>query len=75
MLDDTEEMQILVQRLQKGRHLHRAPAHHVVDLYHLVELPDLFAIIEVTQDRTVREVAVEVLNWLGWPERGSDLPC
>ena len=42
---------------------------------HLVEFPEsLFAIIEVTQDRAVREVAVEVLNWLGWPERGSDLP-
>ena len=28
----------------------------------------------VPNDRPVREVAVEVLNWLGWPERGSDLP-
>src|SRR5215208_2835899 len=49
MLDDTEQFQILVQRLQEGRRLHRAPAHHVVNLYHLVELLDLFAVIEVTQ--------------------------
>jgi hypothetical protein len=28
----------------------------------------------VPNDRPVHEVAVEVLNWLGWPERGSDLP-
>ena len=31
--------------------------------------------LTVPNDRPVREVAVEVLNWLGWPERGSDLPC
>src|SRR5215207_4179107 len=49
MLDDTELFQVLVQRLQEGRRLHRAPAHHVVDLYHLVEPLYLFAIIEVTQ--------------------------
>jgi hypothetical protein len=30
--------------------------------------------VAVPNDRPVREVAVEVLNWLGWPERGSDLP-
>jgi hypothetical protein len=30
--------------------------------------------VAVPNDRQVREVAVEVLNWLGWPERGSDLP-
>ena len=30
--------------------------------------------LTVPNDRPVREVAVEVLNWLGWPERGSDLP-
>jgi hypothetical protein len=24
--------------------------------------------------KAVRDAAVEVLNWLGWPERGSDLP-
>ena len=31
--------------------------------------------LTVPNDRPVREVAVEVLNWLGWPERESDLPC
>jgi hypothetical protein len=30
--------------------------------------------LAVPNDRPVREVAVDVLNWLGWPERGSDLP-
>ena len=30
--------------------------------------------LAVPNDRPVREVAVEVLNWLGWPERGSGLP-
>src|SRR5215208_989011 len=49
MLDDTEQFQILVQRLNKGRYLHRAPAHHVVDLYHLAQALDLFAVVEVTQ--------------------------
>src|SRR5215213_8406070 len=49
MLDDTAQFQILVQRLYEGRYLHRAPAHHVVDLYHLVESLDLFAVVEVTQ--------------------------
>src|SRR5680860_129001 len=49
MLDDTEQFQVLVQRLHKGRYLHRAPAHHVVNLYHLVESLDLFAVVEVTQ--------------------------
>src|SRR5215208_3184475 len=49
MLDDTEQFQILVQRLNKGRHLHRAPAHHVVDTYHLVKARYLFSVIEVTQ--------------------------
>src|SRR5215213_7563046 len=49
MLDDTEQFQVLVQRLQEGRHLHRASAHHVVNLYHLVEPLDLFAVVEVTQ--------------------------
>src|SRR5215211_9115739 len=49
MLDDAEEFQILIQRLQKGGYLHRASANHVIDLYHLVERLDLFAIIETTQ--------------------------
>src|SRR5829696_1655515 len=49
MLADTEQFQMLVQRLQKGRHLHRAPSHHVVDTYHLIESLDLFAVVEVTQ--------------------------
>src|SRR5829696_3738289 len=49
MLDDTEEIQILVQRLNKGGHLHRAPTHHVVDTYHLVKVLDLFSVVEVTQ--------------------------
>src|SRR5215211_762270 len=49
MLDDTEQFQILIQRLNKGRYLHRAPAHHVVDLYHLVKALDLLAVIEVTK--------------------------
>src|SRR5215208_2561906 len=49
MLADTKQFQVLVQRLQKGRHLHRAPTHHIVDLYYLVEALDLFAVIEVTQ--------------------------
>src|SRR5215212_11715607 len=49
MLDDTEQIQVLVQRLQEGRRLHGAPAHHVVDLYDLVEPLDLFAVVEVTQ--------------------------
>src|SRR5215203_1468818 len=49
MLDDTELFQILVHRQNKGRHLHRAPAHHVVDTYHLVKALNLFAVIEVTQ--------------------------
>ena len=30
--------------------------------------------LTVSNDRPIREVAVEVLNWLGWPERGSSLP-
>src|SRR5918994_6865774 len=49
MLDDTEEFQILVQRLNKGRCLHRAPAHHIVDLYYLAQALDLFCVVEVTQ--------------------------
>src|SRR5215211_1376918 len=49
MLADTEQFQILVQRLQKGRHLHRAPAHHVVDTYHSVKSLYLFSVVEVTQ--------------------------
>src|SRR5215204_4532074 len=49
MIDDTEQFQIIVQRLQERRHLHRAPTHHVINLNHLVESPDLFAVIEVTQ--------------------------
>ena len=28
----------------------------------------------VPNDRPIREVAVEVLGWLGWPERGSPSP-
>src|SRR5215203_1443902 len=49
MLDDTEQFQILVQRLNKSRYLHRAPAHHIVDLYNLVEPLDLFSVVEMTQ--------------------------
>src|SRR5215208_2737739 len=49
MLDDTEQFQILVQRLNKGRHLHRAPSHLVVDTYHLVKALYLFSVVEVTQ--------------------------
>src|SRR5829696_6716234 len=49
MLDDTEQFQILVERLYKGRHLHRAPAHHVVDTYHLFKALDLSSVVEVTQ--------------------------
>src|ERR687897_2333466 len=49
MLADTKQFQVLVQRLQKGRHLHRAPTHHIVDLYYLVEPLDLFAVVKVTQ--------------------------
>src|SRR5215217_8065744 len=49
MLDDTKQFQVLVQRLQKGRHLHRAPTHHIVDLNYLVEPLDLFAVVKVTQ--------------------------
>src|SRR5215218_10508719 len=49
MLDDTEQFQVLVQRLQEGRHLHRASSHHVVNLYHLIELLYLFLVIEMSQ--------------------------
>src|SRR5215208_5072665 len=49
MIDYTEQFQVLVQRLQKGRYLHRAPTHHVVDLYHFAQALDLFGVIEVTQ--------------------------
>src|SRR5918995_486559 len=49
MSDDTVQFQILVQRLQEGWHLHRASAHHVIDLYHLTQVLDLFAVVEVTQ--------------------------
>src|SRR5215211_656260 len=49
MFDDTEQFQILVQRLNKGGHLHRAPSHLVVDTYHLVKALYLLAVIEVTQ--------------------------
>src|SRR5215217_6564176 len=49
MLDDTEQFQVLVQRLQEGRSLHRAPAHHVVNLYHLAQALYLFTIVKVTQ--------------------------
>src|SRR5829696_7473666 len=49
MLDDTEQFQILVQRLQKGRHLHWAPTHHIVETYHLAQVLDLFGVVEVTQ--------------------------
>src|SRR5687768_1545987 len=45
----TEQVEVLLHRLQEGWHLHRASAYHVVDLYHLVEPPDLFAVVEVTQ--------------------------
>ena len=30
--------------------------------------------LTVPNDRPIREVAVDVLDWLGWPERGSLLP-
>jgi hypothetical protein len=30
--------------------------------------------LTVPNDRPIREVAVEVLGWLGWPERGSPSP-
>src|SRR5215207_1644078 len=49
MFDDTEQFQILVQRLNKGGYLHRASSYHVVYLYHLVEPLDLFAVVKVTQ--------------------------
>src|SRR5215204_4217360 len=49
MLGNAEHLKVLLQYLQKGRHLHRASAHHVINLDHLVESFDLFAIIEVTQ--------------------------
>src|SRR5215216_4145 len=49
MVGDFEQFQILVQRLYEGRYLHRAPAHHIVDLYNLVEPLDLFSVVEVTQ--------------------------
>src|SRR5829696_5664101 len=49
MLADTEQFQILVQRQYEGRHLHRAPTHHVVDTYHLVKALYLFSVVEVTQ--------------------------
>src|ERR671912_2124858 len=64
MLDDTEQFQILVQRLKKGRHLHRTPAHHVVDLYYLVKALDLFSVVEVTQippDSLVQLLAGELI--------------
>src|SRR5215203_4639309 len=64
MLADTKQFQVLVQRLQEGRHLHRAPAHHVVDVYDLVELLDLFAVVEVTQvppDSFVKLLADELV--------------
>src|SRR5215217_1795208 len=49
MLYDTEQFQILLQRLYEGRHLHRAPAHHVVDTYHLAQALYLFSVVKVTQ--------------------------
>src|SRR5215208_1236681 len=49
MLRDVEKIQVLVQRLQKGRHLHRASPHHVIHLYHVVEFPHLRPVIEVAQ--------------------------
>src|ERR671910_769712 len=49
MLADTEQFQKLVQRLNKGRYLHRAPTHHVVDTYHLAQALDLPSVVEVTQ--------------------------
>src|SRR5215203_939761 len=64
MLADTEQFQMLVQRLQKGRHLHRAPSHHVVDTYHFIESLDLFAVVEVTQippDSLVQLLADELV--------------
>ena len=30
--------------------------------------------LTVPNDRPIREVATEVLAWLGWPERGSPSP-
>lgn len=30
--------------------------------------------LTVPNDRPIREVAIDVLDWLGWPERGSLLP-
>ena len=30
--------------------------------------------LTVSNDRPIRKVAVEVLGWLGWPERGSSSP-
>src|SRR5215218_964331 len=49
MLDDTEQFQILVQSLNKGGNLHRAPAHHIVDTYHLAQALYLFSVVKVTQ--------------------------
>src|SRR5215210_5450504 len=49
MLDYTEQFQVLVPRLNKGRYLHRAPVHHVVDPNYLVKALDLFSVVEVTQ--------------------------
>jgi hypothetical protein len=33
-----------------------------------------FEDLTVSNDRPIREVATEVLGWLGWPERGSPSP-
>src|SRR5215212_7766405 len=49
MLRDVEKFQILAQRLQEGRYLHRTSPHHVIHLYHLVEFPHLRPVIEVAQ--------------------------
>src|SRR5215213_7300649 len=68
MLDDTEQFQILVQSLQKGRHLHRAPAHHVVDTYHLVKALYLFSVVEVTQIPS--DPLVQLLTGKLVPDRG-----
>src|SRR5215208_8215495 len=64
MLDDTEQFQILVHRLYKSRHLHRAPSHLVVDTYHLVKALYLFSVVEVTQippDPLVQLLADELI--------------
>src|SRR5918912_3249493 len=63
-LRDVELLQVLVQRLQEGRHLHRASPHHVVDLYHVVEFPHLWSVVEmahVPSDSLVQLLANELI--------------